>query len=86
MRFMPTTNILYRVTTTLYMAPAGLFHLHVSTRLTTSAAMTTRTSPALFAQRPSGVRGAVSSYIKILDPLRDQEGCLELSDEIPRRC
>ena len=23
---------------------------------------------------------------KILDPLRDQEGCLELSDEIPRRC
>ena len=27
-----------------------------------------------------------ASYVKILDPLRDQEGCLELSDEIPRRC
>ena len=35
-----------------------------------------------------GSGGEVSSYVKILDPLRDQpeEGCLELSDEIPRRC
>ena len=39
-------------------------------------------------QRPSRVRGGggVSSYIKILDPLRDQEGCLKNSDEIPRWC
>ena len=35
---------------------------------------------------PPGSGGGLSFYVKILDPLRDQEGCLELSDEIPRRC
>ena len=35
---------------------------------------------------PSRVTGGESSYVKILDPLLDQEGCLELSHEIPRRC
>ena len=75
MRFMPTTDTLYRVTTTLSMAPAGLFHLHVLTRPTTSAAMMTQTSPAILARRPSRVKGGGSSYVQILDPLRDQEGC-----------
>ena len=60
--------------------------VHVLTRPTTSAAMMTRTSPAILAQDPQGSGGGLSSYVKILDPLRDQEGCLELSDEIPRRC
>ena len=35
---------------------------------------------------PLGSGGGYPPYVQILDPLRDQEGCLELSDEIPRLC
>ena len=35
---------------------------------------------------PLGSGGEYPPYVQILDPLMDQEGCLELSDEIPRRC
>ena len=47
--------------------------------------ISTRTNPAILPDDPQG-SGGVSFYDTILDPFRDQEGCLELSDEIPRWC
>jgi hypothetical protein len=50
----------------------------------TSAAVTLGSNESII--RPSRSGGGISSYVKIQDPLRAQEGCLEYSGSIPNRC
>ena len=92
MRFMLMTDTLYRVTTTLSLAlrscasDAPFWDLPPPHTFLYAPFRGHDDSPSYLCSTTLKGQWGVSPYVKIQVPLRDQEGCLELSHEIPRRC